>query len=133
MARWTIIVIGAAGLAAGCTAQATGRAPSLIATFGDMSETSFSVAATAPPETIREYAICKATWFAEKKQAKRISLSDPVYAPPQPAANILGPVPAGWLSLKTTAYLTAPYPPGTAAFDVGEKAAQCRQMWDWFR
>lgn len=127
------LVIGLAGLLVGCTAQPDARPPSLIAAFSDMSEASFSVEATAPPETIREYAICKATWFAEKKQAKRMSLSDPVYGPPQAAANVHGPVPSGWLSLKTTAYLTVPYPPGTAAFDVGEKAAQCRQMWDWFR
>ncbi len=98
-----------------------------------MSDASFSVEATAPPEVIREYTICKATWFAEKKQAKRISLSDPVYGKPPPAANVLGPVPAGWISVKTTAYLNAPHPPGTAAFDVAEKATQCRQAWDWYR
>ena len=105
----------------------------MAASFHDVSDTQFSVRAVAPPDRIREYAICKALWFVEKKHVAQIALGNPVYG----AATMTGPVPMkfpdGRVSLETTAYLNAPSPDGNPMFSVAEKAAVCRQGWDWYR
>ena len=105
----------------------------MVASFYDMSDVQFSVEAIAPPQVIREYAICKAVWFAEKKKAQKMSLGDPVYTKPRSDTQRLNQIPAGWSTLNTTAYLAEPNPSGNPTVGVGERAAQCRQMWDWYR
>ncbi len=127
-------LLGAGFLMLGCTQQPsqTASQSQMWATFSNMSEAGFAVEAVAPPDVIREYAICKAVWFAEKQKASGLSLSDPVYGPPGPGP-LRQQVPADWISVKATAYVTTPNPSGNPTFTVADKASQCRQMWDWYR
>jgi hypothetical protein len=105
----------------------------MVATFYDMSDTKFSIRAIAPPDAVRQYAICKAVWFAEKKHVTQMSVSNPAYGPlPDNPTGGIGKVPEGSVTLTTTAYLNAPSPDGNPMFSVAEKAGPCRQ-WDWYR
>ncbi len=125
------ILISGVGLIVGARPSA---AEDFIATIYDVSDTKFSVEAISPREVIREYAICKAVWFAEKKHAQKLSLSDPVYdEPPKSIPPYPKQIPKGWIKLNTTAYLSDPSPSGNPMFSVGEKAAQCREYWTWYR
>jgi hypothetical protein len=127
-------LLGAAVVTAFVSACAGKGHGDLVATFYDMSDTQFSVQAIAPPSVIREYAVCKAVWFAEKKRVGRISLSDPSYDKPvQRVGQIPAKVPDGWTVLNATAYLDAPNPDGNPTFSVVEKSGPCRQAWDWYR
>jgi hypothetical protein len=101
----------------------------LVASFTNMSDASFTVQVIAPPDRVREYAVCKAVWFAEKKNAKNLSLSNPDYG----ARNVVTPIPNGWIALQATAYLTAPNPDGNPILSVVERASMCRKMWPWYR
>jgi hypothetical protein len=109
------------------------NAEELIARFYDMSDTRFSVEAVSPKDVIREFAICKAVWFAEKKDARSISLSDPVYSKTRSGPAHPIQVPDDWVAVNATAYLTDPNPSGNPTVSVAEKAAQCRRVWDWYR
>jgi hypothetical protein len=113
---------------AGCS----GPKGDMSATFYDMSASKFSVQAIAPTTVIREYAICKAVWFAEKKRAETISLCNPSYAPTD-RAGPMPPIPVGWTVLNSTAYVGQPSADGNPTVPVAEKAALCRQGWDWYR
>ncbi len=104
----------------------------MMASFFDMFDTKFSVKVVAPRETVREYAICKAVWFAEKKKVAHIALSNPVYAPPNASSPLTATLPDDWVSLETTAYFEAPSPDGNPTFTVAEKAHWCRKGWDWY-
>ncbi len=110
-------------------------AENMIAEYYDMSDGKFSVRVISPDDRVREYAICKAAWFAEKRQAERMSLSDPVYDEP-PAEKGPFPIetPAEWIMLNTTVYLDdETNPSGNPSVSVPEYAAVCRQGWDWYR
>jgi hypothetical protein len=115
------------------TACKTERGGNMVASYSGMSDTQFTVEAVAPPDVIREYAICKAVWLAEKKGATTISLSNPEYAKPRPQQAVMGPFPPEWLSVRATAYLTEPNPSGNPNVSVADYAAQCRRGWDWYR
>jgi hypothetical protein len=106
------------------------NAQEMVTTFYDMSDKSFGVQAVAPPDTVRQLAVCKAIWFAEKKHVNRISFGDPDYQHPKvtPAQ-----VPDGWSVLNATVYLTEINPSGNPMVNVAEKAAWCRSGWDWYR
>jgi hypothetical protein len=126
-----------AALTAICAGLCTGavwpaNADDLIASFYDMSDASFSLEAIAPRDVIRQFAVCKAVWFAEKKHVANMSLSNPVYGSPRPAP-VQQKMPDGWIALQATAYLTAPNPDGNPTFSVAEKAGPCRQYWSWYR
>jgi hypothetical protein len=82
---------------------------------------------------VREFAVCKAVWFAEKKHAAKISLSNPVYGPPKELGPVPAKIPDGWTALNTTAYLNAPSAEGNPMISVVEYAGSCRQTWDWYR
>lgn len=75
-----------------------------------------------------QYAICKAIWFAEKKKASKLSLSNPVYNS-KPKA----PVPEGWAAVDATAYLAQKSPNGNPFVNVQEMAATCRSGWEWYQ
>jgi hypothetical protein len=124
-----VVTIGAAVLS-GC---GNNSQSDLIATFYDLSDTRFSVQAVAPPNAVRELAVCKAVWFAEKKHVERISLSNPSYGPSKSIGPVPAKVPDGWTALNATAYLNAPSPDGNPMLSVAEKAGSCRQIWDWYR
>ena len=98
-----------------------------------MSDKSFGLQAIAPPDVIRELAVCKAVWFAEKKNVKNLSLSNPVYGELKNIGPVPSKVPDGWAVLNATAYLDQPSPGGNPMFSVAEKAEPCRQTWDWYR
>jgi hypothetical protein len=104
----------------------------MVASFSDMSDTKISVRAVAPTKVIREYAICKAIWIAEKKKVRKIALTSPVYGPPKSPPPLNWSFPPDWASLETTAYFNGDSPDGNPAFDVSEKADACRKAWDWF-
>ena len=120
-----------------CAALCTGavslaNADDLIASFYNMSDESFSLEAIGPPDVIRQFAACKAVWFAEKRHVITMSLSNPVYGSPRPTP-VPQKVPNGWVTLQATAYLTAPNPDGNPTFSVAERAGPCRQYWSWYR
>lgn len=116
---------------AGCAVQIA-QAQNLVAGFSSVTDTSFDLNVTAPPGIIREYAVCKGVWFAEKKKGSRVWFGDPHYSPAS-EAPVFGKPPADWLDLHTTIYLAGPGPEGNPAIDVGERAAMCRQMWNWYQ
>jgi len=105
----------------------------LVASFSKMSDERFDVQVVAPTAVVREYAVCKAVWFAEKKSAKTLSLGNPEYSDPKTAGNLPAKVSEGWVALRATAYLTAPNPDRNPMLSVSERASMCRQMWDWYR
>ena len=109
------------------------NAQNMVAAFNNISDRSFGVEAVAPPDAIDAYAVCKAVWFAEKKSAVTMSLSNPAYGRPGAELMRVSPAPADWVSVNATAYLNGPSPTGNPAFSVAERARQCRQMWDWYR
>jgi hypothetical protein len=110
------------------------KAENFVATFSDMSNAKFTVKAIASRDVIREYAVCKAVWFAEKKKAQKMSLSDPVFdESPKAPPGLTMRVSDGWVAVTATAYLTDPNPSGNPLFSVAEKAALCRSGWDWYR
>jgi hypothetical protein len=125
---WTA-VIAAIALAPG----ASRAQDQMISAFYDMSATSFSVQVIAPPDRVRELAICKAIWFAEKKHAEKISLSNPHYGPPKDLRSMPARVPDGWVVLNATAYLDGSNPDGNPLVSVAERAASCRAGWAWYR
>lgn len=127
----TLIVI--VGLFVGALQRC--QAEGLVAQFSNITDTKFSIQAISPREEIREFAICKAVWFAEKKKWTKMSLGDPVYSnfPRKLPGEGEIKVPEGWIALTTTAYLSDPNPSGNPSFTVAEKAAQCRKAWDWYR
>ena len=109
------------------------NAAEMVASFFDMSDSKFSVKAVAPKQSVREYAICKAVWFAEKKKAARIALGNLVFGPPRAPINVPGGFPGDWVSLSTTAYFEKVSPEGNPTFLVADKAVQCRKGFDWYR
>jgi hypothetical protein len=131
MIKKLAITLLAAGSLAACAAQGGGT-QNVVATFYDMSD-SFSVQGIAPPDLIRELVVCKAVWFAEKKNVRTISLSNPVYGAPKDMRPIPVKVPDNWVILNATAYLTEASPDGNPMFSVAEKAVPCRRTWDWYR
>ncbi|MEJ1977612.1 MAG: hypothetical protein WDN49_17410 [Acetobacteraceae bacterium] len=117
-----------------CTApRAQQQTANLVTEFYDMSDSKFSVRAIAPPNALRELAICKAVWFAEKKNVRSISMGNPAYSPPQELPSYAGKVPADWVVLTATAYITAPNPDRNPSLDVAQKAQACRSVWPWYR
>jgi len=129
--KMTAIVAISAGVWAGVSRPA--NADDLIASFYDMSDASFSLEVIAPPDIERQFAVCKAVWFAEKKQAANMSLSNPAYGPPKHQGPVPQKVPDGWIALQATAYLTAPNPDGNPSFSVSDKAGPCRDSFSWYR
>jgi hypothetical protein len=111
-------------------------AADLVASFSNVSDGKFSVEALAPKEKIREYAICKAVWFAEKKKAPSLSLGNPMYLDPNTVKGLPGfpkEIPDDWIVVNATVYLTEPNPNNNPSVNVPEYAAQCRRAWDWYR
>src|SRR6185437_2283004 len=123
-----LAVIGPAPLSA---CSSTSGNPQFVTAFHDMSDKSFGIQAIAPPSVVRELAICKAVWFAEKKRIEKISLSNPSYGSVGSAGPLPVKVPDDWTVLNTTAYMNGPSPDGNPAFSVAEKAGPCR-AWDWY-
>lgn len=112
----------------GCATAPNTNQRSMSASFYDMKEDVFSLQAIAPSKVIREYAICKAIWFAEKKNATKLSLGDPVYN-----KKTKEHVPEGWAVVDATAYLAKQSPNGNPFISVREMAATCRNGWDWYQ
>ena len=106
----------------------------MAATFSDMSDHRFTVVAVAPEAFVREYAFCKAVWFAEKSRANSIAISDPV-AVPQTSNALLGPLAPSpdWPAFRATAYLEGPGPDNRPARKLSELVGACRRSWDWYR
>jgi hypothetical protein len=121
-----VVVVACAGAHAQQTAN-------LVTEFYDMSDTKFSLLAIAPSNVLRELAICKAVWFAEKKNARSISLSNPAYSPPSSLPSYAGKVPPDWVAVTATAYITAPNPDKNPIVDVAQRAQVCRSIWPWYR
>jgi hypothetical protein len=132
LARWGFAAMGAA-LLSGCASNGASSGTNMVAEFHDMSKTQLSVRSAAPPDVVREYAICKAVWMAEKPHVAQISLSNPVYGPPTMPGPVPFKFPDGWVSLEATAYLGTVGPDGNPLFSVEEKAGPCRRGWDWYR
>ena len=107
----------------------------LISEYYDTSDTKFSVEVISPKDRVRELAICKAVWLADEMNAKRMSLSDPVYSPPpERTEGWYTEIPADWVVLNTTAYLDdEENPAGNPSVSVDDLAAKCRQGWDWYK
>lgn len=124
---WAFTIGVAFGYA--CSSQAQ----DMIAKYYDISDSGFSVEATAPRATIREYAICKAVWFAEMKKVQSVSLGDPSYSEPVPLPEWPASPPKDWVTVRTTAHLNGPSPSGNPPVNVAAYASQCRQLWQWYR
>ncbi|WP_428487400.1 hypothetical protein [Rhodopila sp.] len=125
-----LLVLSGTALLIGCAQQ---RPSNLVTEFYDMSDSKFSVRAIAPPAAVRELAVCKAVWFAEKRNARSLSLSNPAYSAPKNMPAYVGKVPPDWVVLTATAYLTAPNPDGNPIVTVADKAPECRSMWPWYQ
>ena len=80
----------------------------------------------APEQMIREYAICKAIWFAEKRKVTKLSLSNPKY-------NNKANTPEGWVTVEATAYLTKAKSTKNPFVNVADMAVTCRSGWEWYR
>ncbi|MDP6968819.1 MAG: hypothetical protein QGG88_06865 [Gammaproteobacteria bacterium] len=107
---------------------------SMYATFYDMEESSFSFQVMAPLESIREYAICKAVWFAAKQEAEQVALSDPVYGNSLKEPNSLNlRVPDDWAVVDATAFMVSPKATVNPFVNIAEMAVVCRDHWDWYR
>lgn len=107
--------------------------PSMVAAYYDIQDKSFSIQAVAPKEMVREYVICKAVWFAEKKKALEVSLSDPEYN--GPLKEMYPPsleFPKSWTVVDTTAYLSKNKLAKNPFVKVTEYAANCRKTWPWY-
>lgn len=130
MRRPLLLSLCGAPILAGCARQGTSN---LVTEFYNMSDSEFSVRAIAPPAAVRELAVCKAVWFAEKRNVRTLSLSNPAYSAPKDIPAYAGKVPPDWVVLSATAYLTAPNPDRNPTFTVAEKAPGCRSMWPWYR
>lgn len=105
----------------------------LVTEFYDMSDSKFSVRAIAPPTTIGELVICKAVWFAEKRNVRSLSLSNPSYSSVKEMPDFAGKMPPDWVALTATAHVTAPNPDKNPSFSIAEKAPGCRSAWPWYR
>ncbi len=129
--RCTFLVsLSALALLSACTQRS---APNMSTEFFDMSDGKFSLRAIAPSSTVRELAVCKAVWFAEKRNVASISLSNPAYATPSTLPAYAGKVPPDWAILTTTAYISDPNPDKNPKFDVAGRAPACRSAWAWYR
>lgn len=129
-----LLLVILASLFSGCATTSSSPQQSMIASFYDMKENSLSVQAIAPSQAIREYAICKVVWFAEKKKAEKIAIGDPEYGKSVRDAGGLGvEIPDGWLVVDATAYLSEPKTTANPFNDVSELAKSCRASWDWYR
>ncbi|WP_319557694.1 hypothetical protein [Thiomicrorhabdus sp.] len=118
----------------GCATATNMPQQSMSASFYDMNEKSFSIQAVAPPQAIREYAICKVIWFAEKKKAEKVAIGDPRYGNSVRDTGGMGvEVPDGWLVVDATAYLAEPKETANPFNSVPELAKTCRASWDWYR
>ncbi len=117
----------------GCASKPSPNQQSMSASFYDMKEETFSLQAIAPSEVIRQYAICKAIWFSEKKKATKLSLGDPIYNSEPRGQAILGAVPKGWAVVDATAYLAEQSPNGNPFVNVQEMASSCRKGWEWYQ
>lgn len=125
-----LLSLSGAALLVGCTTQGPSN---LVTEFYDISDSKFSVRAIAPPATVRELAVCKAVWFAEKRNVRSLSLSNPAYSSPKDMPAYAGKVPPDWVALTATAYLTGPNPDGNPTVTVAEKMPGCRSTWPWYR
>ena len=108
----------------------------LISTFYDRTDSSFSVQVIGPATIIREFAICKGIWFAEKKKLANVSFGNPHYGGAKRIAPDLEKVihvPADWVVLDTTVYWTDANPDKNPMVRVSDRSAECRQMWPWYR
>ncbi len=118
----------------GCVSTPDKPQQAMSASYYNMKDESFSLQAIAPMQIIREYAICKAIWFAEKKNAKKIALSDPKYdKQPRTPGTWGSEIHKGWGVLDTTAYLTEPKSTQNPFINVTEKASTCSNVWQWYR
>ena len=117
-----------------CSATPQAGTANLITSFYNMSDSQFSIRAIGPANAVRELAICKAVWFAAKKHAPLLSMSNPAYSAPGVVPTYgFGKVPTDWVALTATAYLTAPNPDRNPVFTVAEKVPACRAAWGWYR
>ncbi len=132
MIRYLIFVIFVAFMS-GCASAPNMDKPLMSASFYDIKEHQFSLKAIAPKEAIREYAICKAIWFAEHKKAPKISLSNPRFGDHIKENGKILAVPKDWLVVNATAYLSNPNPDGNPFVSVKEWANRCRSGWEWYR
>lgn len=106
--------------------------PLMSTSFYGMKEEKFSLKAIAPKDVIRQYAVCKAVWFAEKKRAKNMSLSNPKYSDKYEELGKLKTVPDGWIVIEATAYLSKTNPTGNPFVSIEQMAVACRKSWDWY-
>ena len=107
---------------------------SMYTSFYNMEENSFSFQVMAPLESIREYVICKAVWFAAKQEAEQVALSDPIYGNPLKEPNSLNlRVPDNWAVVDATAFMASPKATVNPFVNVAEMAVFCRDYWDWYR
>ena len=117
----------------GCASNIKKPQNSTSASYYEIEDNSFSLQAIAPAPVISEYAICKAVWFAEKKKAADVALSDPKYGgKPREPITTNSTIPEGWAVLDTTAYLSKPKLTKNPFFGVAHKASECRKMRKWY-
>ena len=118
----------------GCASTPNMPQQAMSASYYDMKDESFSLQAIAPVKVIREYAICKAIWFAEKKKANKMALGDPSYGgQPRTPGTLGSAVPEGWGVVDATAYLSEPKSTQNPFVNVADMAANCRSGWEWYR
>ena len=84
-------------------------------------------------QALRELVVCKAVWFAEKRNVRSLSLSNPSYSSDKKMPAYVGKVPPDWIALTATAYVTAPNPDKNPSVNVVELAPACRSAWPWYR
>lgn len=103
--------------------------------YYDVKDNSFGIEVVAPSEVVREFTVCKAVRMAESKHAAKISMGNPSYG--HLRESQAGPfqirIPDGWVVLNATAYLSGQNPDRNPYLDVPERAAMCRNMFNWYR
>ena len=115
--------------------QLPGTENHVISMFYDMKDDSFGIEAIAPPDRVRELAICKAIKMAEDMHVEKISMGNRSYGQLRqtPGSPFQIKIPEGWVVLNATAYLHGVPPDGNPYISVAERAAMCRKAWDWYR
>ena len=128
-----LIILIFVSIISGCATVPENNQPLMSASFYNMKKEQFSLKVVAPKEVIREYAICKAVWFAEHKKALEISLGNPAYSNSIINGEKSNPVPNDWIVVDATAYISTPNPDGNPFVKVKDFAENCRNGWEWYQ
>jgi hypothetical protein len=126
------LLLAAVIVTTSCATQQPKQSLNFVSQFSEMSTKGFILKVDASANVVREYAICKAVWFAGKQNKTSLSLSNPAYVELTGNVPGVGVIPADWVQLTTVAYFGSNSPEGNPSFQVADKTPGCRAAFDWF-